>query len=76
MQKQTEFYETRLKNTCKNCFTKIIFQIQYFDGPHNIKYSLVYYQTPNCIFYIANAKAGAKQKHTFISLHVLHYYYF
>jgi len=37
------------------------FQTQLFSGPHNIKRNLVYYQTPYCIYFTANAKASEKQ---------------
>jgi hypothetical protein len=50
-----------VKKTCKNCFTKTEFQTQFFDGLHSIKRSLVYYQTPNYVFYTSKVKATTKQ---------------
>jgi hypothetical protein len=40
-----------------------MFQIQFFDGLHNIKHSLMCYQASNYIFYTVNAKATTKQIH-------------
>jgi len=50
-----------VRKTCKNCCTKTAFQTQFFSRPHNTKHSLVYYQTPCCICFTANTKAGEKQ---------------
>ena len=37
-----------------------MFQTKIFNKPHNIKYNLIYYQTPNYIFFCkSNVKAGA-----------------
>jgi hypothetical protein len=55
MQKQIAFYEIQLKKHVqifhKNCVSNLI-----FNRPHIIKHSLVYNQTPYCIFYTANAE--------------------
>ena len=33
------------KKICKNYYIKTIFQTQFFNKSHNIKYNLIYYQT-------------------------------
>jgi hypothetical protein len=61
--KTSRVLRNSIKKKCKNCFTKTSFQTQFFGRPHSIKYNLIYYQTPNCVFYTANVKVTTKQIH-------------
>jgi hypothetical protein len=54
--KNKQHYKTR-----KNWFIKIVFQTLFFNGPHNIKRSLMCYQTPYCVFCTTNTKIKDKQ---------------
>jgi len=47
---KTLFLMSEYQKTCKNRFTKITFQTQFFSASYYIKRYLVYYQIPNCVF--------------------------
>jgi hypothetical protein len=51
----------------KNCVSNLIFYELY-----NIKHSLIYYQTPNYIFFTANTKNTTKQTHLCVRIYHEH----